>query len=161
MSNNLNRYERLDMLFEKYSNLLYRIALVKLRSREDAEDAVQDAFIKYLSSPFNFFSDSEEKAWLVKVLENRCHDLLRRRNVREYIPIEEIYDLASDDEVSAGVFEMLTHISEKYRTVILLHHLEGFSIDEISKALSLSPSAVKMRLSRGREELKKLIGEGE
>ena len=72
-------------------------------------------------------------------------------------PIDDMTDLATEDEVSQGVFEALSRLSEKYRTVILLHHLEGFSIDEISKALSLSKSAVKMRLSRGRELLKERI----
>jgi RNA polymerase sigma-70 factor (ECF subfamily) len=122
---------------------------------------VQDTFIKYLSSPFTLFSEGEERAWLIRVLENRCHDLLRRRNVREYVPIDDMTDLATEDEVSQGVFEALSRLSEKYRSVILLHHLEGLSVDEISKALSLSKSAVKMRLLRGREELKTILGEGE
>ncbi|MBR5459724.1 MAG: RNA polymerase sigma factor [Clostridia bacterium] len=161
MSEKLDRRERLNLLFSKYSDLLYRIALVKLHSREDAEDAVQDTFIKYLTSPFTLYSDGEERAWLVRVLENRCLDILRRRSVRDYLPIDDMTDLATEDEVSQGVFEALSRLSEKYRTVILLHHLEGFSIDEISKALSLSKSAVKMRLSRGREELKTILGEGE
>ncbi len=161
MSENLDRRERLESLFSKYSDLLYRIALVKLHSREDAEDAVQDTFIKYMTSPFILHSDGEERAWLIRVLENRCLDLLRRRSVRDHLPIDDVNDLAVEDEVSQDVFEALSKLSEKYRTVILLHHLEGFSIDEISKALALSKSAVKMRLARGREELKTILGEGE
>ncbi len=158
MANIDDRRERLTELFSKYSDLLYRIALVRLRSREDAEDAVQEAFIKYLSHPFVYSSDSEEKAWLVRVLENGCRDILRKRSVREYTPIDEVYDLSVDDEVSEGVFDTISRLGEKYRTVILLHYLEGFSIEEISKSLSLSKSAVKMRLLRGREELSSLLG---
>ena len=158
MVNIHDKHERLTELFSKYSDLLYRIALVRLHSREDAEDAVQDAFIKYLSHPFVYSSDNEEKAWLVRVLENRCLDILRRRRVREYTPLDEVYDLSLDDEVSQGVFDSISRLSEKYRTVILLHYLEGFSIEEISKSLSLSKSAVKMRLLRGREELSVILG---
>lgn len=158
MANTNDRRERITELFSKYSDLLYRIALVRLRSREDAEDAVQDAFIKYLSHTFVYFSDSEEKAWLVRVLENGCRDILRRRSVREYTPLDEVYDLSVEDEVSQGVFESISRLSEKYRTVILLHYLEGFSVEEISKSLALSKSAVKMRLLRGREELSKILG---
>lgn len=158
MANFYDKHERLTELFSKYSDLLYRIALVRLRSREDAEDAVQDAFIKYLSHPFVYSSDGEEKAWLVRVLENGCRDILRRRSVREYTPLDEVYDLSVEDEVSRGVFDSISRLSEKYRTVILLHYLEGFSIEEIAKSLSLSKSAVKMRLLRGREELSEILG---
>lgn len=153
-----DRRARLESLFSEYSDLLYRIALVKLRNKSDAEDAVQDSFIKYLSSPFVYSSDKEEKAWLVKVLENTCRDMLRRNGRRELVPIDEMCDIGVEDEASQGVFEALSQVSEKCRTVILLHYLEGFSINEISKSLSLSVSAVKMRLMRGREELSEILG---
>ena len=158
MANSFDRHERLTYLFDKYSDLLYRIALVRLQNREDAEDAVQDAFIKYISSPFVYSSDSEERAWFIRVLENGCRDILRRRTVRDHVPLDEVYDLSVEDEVSQGVFESISKLSEKYRTVILLHYLEGFSVEEISKSLSLSKSAVKMRLLRGREELSLILG---
>ena len=158
MTKTVDRHERLEELFLKYSDLLYRIALVRLYSKEDAEDAVQETFIKYLSKPFSFYSEGEEKAWLVKVLENVCRDILRRRSKREHLPLDEALDIGAEDEVSQGVFDSLSKLSEKYRTVILLHYLEGFSVEEISKALSLTKSAVKMRLSRGREELSVILG---
>jgi len=158
MTKTVDRHERLEKLFLQYSDLLYRIALVKLYNKEDAEDAVQETFIKYLSKPFEYSSDKEEKAWLVRVLENVSLDILRRRSKRESLPLDEALDIGVEDEVSQGVFESLSKLSEKYRTVILLHYLEGFSVEEISKSLSLSKSAVKMRLSRGREELSLILG---
>ena len=158
MAENYDRRTRLTWLFSEYSDLLYRIALVKLRDKEDAEDAVQDCFIKYLSSPFAYSSDREEKAWLVRVLENTCRDIQRRKGRRDFIPLDELCEIGLEDEVSTGVFEALAQVSEKCRTVILLHYLEGFSVNEISKSLSISSSAVKMRLMRGRKELMEILG---
>ena len=158
MLNLEERRAKFEILFEKHSDLLYRIALVKMRNREDAEDAVQDTFIKYLTSPFDYKSDTEERAWLVRVLNNRCSDLLKRRNLRTHTSLDEVCDLQAKDEFPIGVFESVSKLSEKYRTVIVLHYLEGFSVEEIANSLSLTKSNVKMRLMRGREELVGILG---
>ncbi len=149
---------RLEEVFSRYSSLLFRIALVQMQNREDAEDAVQDAFVKYLSSSAVFFDESQERAWLVRVLTNTCRDLQRRRRVREALPLDEALEIPSMSDESHGVFSAISHLSEKHRTVIVLHYLEDFSVDEIAKALSLTHSGVKMRLMRGREELSQILG---
>lgn len=158
MTENDKRRERLAALFSKYSDLLYRIALVRLQNKHDAEDAVQDTFVKYLTASFEYSGDIEEKAWLIKVLDNKCRDLHRRKKIREHLSLEDICELCAEDEVSVGVFTAISELSEKFRTVIVLHYLEGFSVEEISLSLSLTKSAVKMRLMRGREELSKILG---
>ena len=158
MLNLEERRIKFEILYEKYSDLLYRIALIKMRNREDAEDAVQDTFIKYLASPFDYRSDTEQRAWLVRVLNNRCSDLLKRRNLRTHTNLDEISDLQATEDFPTGVFESVSKLSEKYRTVIVLHYLEGFSVEEIANALTLTKSNVKMRLMRGREELVRILG---
>ena len=160
MKNRSYQNSQFEILYSKYSNLLYRIALSQLGNKEDAEDAVQDAFIKMLSSSFKFSSDSEEKAWSVKVLVNGCRDILRKRRVRFAVPLDELVDVPSPSEESHRLFEAISNLSEKHRIPVILHYLEDFSIEEISKALSLSVSGVKMRLLRGREELLSLLGKG-
>ncbi len=152
------RAQRLETLFLKYSDLLYRISLVETGNKSDAEDAVQETFIKYLSKPFAFFSGEQEKAWLVKVCTNTCRDILRKRNIRFCEAIEDHEDIVFEEE-SIGVFDAIKKLSDSYRLVVVLHYLEDFSVSEIAKALSLSQSAVKMRLSRAREELSKILGE--
>ena len=69
MTKTVDRHERLEELFLKYSDLLYRIALVRLYSKEDAEDAVQETFIKYLSKPFSFILKAKKKRGLLKCLK--------------------------------------------------------------------------------------------
>jgi len=95
--------------------------------------------------------------------------VLRRRKVRAYIGLDEIAELPDEealerygvDEESGGVLKKLFALPEKYKTVLLLHYLEKQSVQTIAESLRLSESAIKMRLSRGREILrKKLEGEG-
>ncbi len=154
----MSRYknELFEAVYEKYSDMLYRIALSHLLSKEDAEDVVHDIFIKYLNNTFHFFSEEHEKAWFIRVTVNECHDHARRRKVRSHAPLDEalaVFEEAGTGEVTREVL-LLDSI---YKTPILLHYYEGYSIEEIARTLRISVSAVKMRLSRAREMLKSVI----
>ena len=154
---------RFEIAYNKYADILYRIALSHMSHREDAEDVVQDVFIKYVQSSIEFSDDEHEKAWLIRVTVNRCRDLLRRRTIRRYVTFDEIEEIAEEDgtEDESGVISLVSSLPDKYKSVMVLHYLEGFSVEEVSKKLKLSLSAVKMRLSRGRDLLKNLINEEE
>ena len=93
---------------------------------------------------------------------NRCHDLFRRGNIRDHASLDDILEMPSEERTDAeNILAIVGELPEKYKTVIVLHYLEGFSVEEVSKMLKLSLSAVKMRLSRGRDLLKNLINEEE
>lgn len=155
----MKQHTQLEKAYYHYADLLYRLALSELRRPEDAEDAVADAFERYWTSAPHFVSEEAERAWLIRVTINRSRDLYRRRRIRTHEGLEEAEKIGKDDP-SAEVLWALAELSPKYRTVITLHYLEGFSVAEIASVLKLSESAVKMRLSRGREQLKpKLKGE--
>lgn len=147
-----------EAVYDKYADMLYRLALSHLQSREDAEDVVHDVFAKYLESVGKLKDAEHERAWLIKVTVNACRDFLRKKKYRTYIAIDEIQEIAAKDtEPLPEVFEMVAVLPEKYKTVIVLHYLEGYSVDEISSIIGVSASAIKMRLSRGREVLKKYM----
>lgn len=142
-------------IYDKYADMLYRIALSHLQRDHDAQDAVHDVFEKYLKSPKKFRDENHERAWFIRVTINRCLDILRHHKVRDYIPLEEITEMGvakTKEEIS--VMEHLRMIPEKHRSVIVLHCLEGFTVEETAAILKISVSAVKMRLQRGREHLK-------
>lgn len=141
---------------DEYGDMLYRLCLVMLRNTADAEDAVQETYIKYMlsSPPFN---DSEhEKAWLITVASNKCRDMLRFRK-RHISESEELLREQPMDSESRGVFEALSEVPEKYRIVLTLHYVEGYKVDEIAKMLGKTSSAVKMRLAKGRKLLKEKL----
>ena len=146
----------IEKLYDEYADLLYRLALSHLGNREDAMDAVQDVFVKYVTLNKKMPDNNYRKAWFIRVTINRCYDLLRRRNVREYTPLDEVEEVLVNDEceIPQSVRSMLESVSEKYRTVLVLYYLEGFSIEEIANILKATPSAVKMRLLRAREAVK-------
>lgn len=152
----------IEAVYGRYADMLYRLALSHLAVREDAEDAVHDVFAKYINS-YPFFKDSEhEKAWFVRVTVNRCHDLQRKRSKRSHDTLESAHDVSYTDSEEPEIFGIIHALPEKYRAAVVLHYLEGYSVEETARLLNLSVSAVKMRLSRGRENIKDLMkGRGE
>ena len=147
-------------MFERYTNLLYRLCYSILLVREDAEDAVQDVFLKYYRKQPTFADENHEKAWFIRVAVNHCKDILRRRKLREFIPLSEVEELLAEKEAEAddsGVLQALFELTDRYRIVMSLHYLEGYPVKEVARLCGISQSAVKMRLSRGREQLKERL----
>lgn len=142
-----------EIAYNKYSKMLYRLAFSIVLSCEDAEDAVQNVFYKYLCKEPEFGTEEYERAWFVRVTINQCKDSIRRRKVRTTLPLDEIINLGVYDKQSE-VLSTLFSLPEKYKIVLILYYMEGFKVEEIAQMAELSKSAVKMRLSRGRELLK-------
>ncbi len=140
--------------YDQYADQLYRVALSHLQHREDALDAVQDVFLKLHSLNKQFRDSEHERAWLLRVTINRCHDLARRRNIRAYTPLDEIEHVAATDDDRPQVLSEVDRLPQALKSAVVLHYLEGFSVEETASILKLSPSAVKMRLSRARDSLR-------
>lgn len=146
----------LERIYNQYSEMLFRLSYSMLQSREDAEDVLQDVFVKILSRPFDFNSAEHERAWLVRVTLNRCHDVLRKKKIRRYTPLEDIVSLPAEEKDMSILREVQALPSDK-REVVLLRYFEDFSVQEIAEILHITPSAVKMRLARARELLKEIL----
>lgn len=140
---------------KNYGDSLFRLCTVMLRNSEEAKDAVQDCFLKYITKAPAFADDEHEKAWLIRVATNICKDMLRQRKHREFLSLDEIRGLCTSED-NAQILGLLASLDEKYRTVIHLHYVEGYKTDEISGIIGISRAAVKKRLQRGREMLKEL-----
>ncbi len=151
--------DKFETAYTRYADALYRIALSHMTRREDAEDVVQDVFIKYIQTSPEFSDEDHERAWLIRVTVNRCRDLLRRRSIRRYVGFDEIEEIPADEEPyeGSGVIAAVGKLPDKYKSVVVLHYLEGYSVEKCASYLGLTESAVKMRLSRAREMLKKTI----
>lgn len=146
-----------ETVYQLYADMLYRTAYSLLLSEHDAEDAVAEVFAKYIKNPPSFNDHEHEKAWLLRVTVNTCKDMCRRRTVRSYTPIDELAQVlpAEDSSGKTQVIESVLALDEKYRICTVMHYFEGFSVEQIAKALGVTKSAVKMRLARAREMLKK------
>lgn len=154
-----SKEKQLNDAYDKYADMLYHLSLSHMQNKEDAEDVIQEVFCKYYSKMPSFSDLSHEKAWFIRVTVNQCRDHLRHRKLRSHTPLHEIGDIAGQtgitDENALDVMRILSYLPEKYRSVVTLHYLEGFSVEEISGVLGLGKSAVKMRLSRARDQLQK------
>ena len=154
------RKNDISAVYELYSDMLYRLALSHLQNSEDAMDAVQDVFLKYMKKDILFSSAEHEKAWFIRSTINRCRDIRRKNVVRSHEDISEMENLVASEEISEQAKDVLNAVEQlpdKLRTVIVLHYLEGLSVELTAKSLKISSSAVKMRLSRGREMLKDIL----
>ena len=159
--------EQIARLYDAYGDMLFRLAYSILLNRADAEDAVQDIFIKIIGKIPDFADKTQEKAWLTRVLVNHCRDQLRKRKLRLYTPLEDVLALGEaepsvpgpEENGGTGLLQAVLALGEKYREPLILHYFEGFSVEEVSGILGIGLSAVKMRLSRGREMLRKRMEE--
>lgn len=148
-----------DQKYEIYGDMLFRLSMIYLGNYADAEEVTQEAFIKLLYKAPAFTDGEHEKSWLIRITINICKDKLGsfwRKNVVSINDMQ-LHDVDADD---LPLTEMILKLPLKYRTVIHLYYFENYKVEEIAKILHIGPSAVKMRLKRGRDLLKfKLEGQ--
>lgn len=143
--------QRFEEKYDAYGAMVYRLAMVYLGQRADAEDAVQEVFLKLLYRSPVFADGEHEKRWLLRVTVNQCRDQLRSP-WRRVSGLEESCPMEGPEDF--GVAGAVVRLPEKYKAPIHLHYYEGYSVAEVARILKLGESAVKMRLKRGRELLK-------
>ena len=141
-----------EAAYDAYGPMVYRLAMVYLGRHADAEDVTQEAFVKLLYKAPSFADAGHERRWLLRVTANLCKDQLRGFWRKRAVALEGDYPIR--DPETFGVAEAIVALPEQYKAVLHLHYYEGYSVAEIGEILKLSQSAVKMRLSRGRELLK-------
>ena len=152
--------ETICQAVRQYSPMLLRLAATRLPSIADAEDAVQEAFIRLLDRRPVFQDAEHEKAWLIRVTLQRAADI-RRKKVRE-TPLDaaiEVCGLGREPETE--LLSAVRALPEKYGAVIHLYYYEGYSVKEIAKLLGLPAPTVGTRLARGRERLRQMLKEDE
>ena len=142
-----------EAAYDAYGPMVYRLAMVYLGCRADAEDVTQEAFLRLLRRAPAFADGEHEKRWLLRVAVNLCRDQLRGFWRRRAVELEP--GLPVEEAESLGLAEAIVALPEQYKGPIHLHYCEGYSVAETGEILKLGQSAVKMRLKRGRELLRK------
>ncbi len=142
-----------------YSDTVYRIALNITHNPQDAFDVCQDVFIKLIKHKDKIENADHLKAWLIRVSVNCSKSLVSSAHRTKVISLSEVKEseLAYNSETRLELCETVMRLPEKYSTVIYLFYYEDMKISEIARSLGLTESAVKLRLSRGREKLKKIL----
>src|SRR6185437_8346512 len=165
-----------DELVRKYERQLFRIAQHITQNREDAEDVMQDAFLKAYEKLDQFQGNSKFYTWLVRIAVNESLMRLRKRRTGKMVSIDEdvqtdegsmprdLADWSPDPESLYGQSEMgeilkkvIQGLPQGFRVVFVLRDVEGLSTEETAETLGLSVPAVKSRLLRARLQLRERL----
>ncbi len=146
-------------LDEGYDRSL-RVAYLILGNRPDAEDAVQDAFLRAWRFRASLADAANVSAWMYRVVVNACHSMLRREVPRRRREDGDVDEVATDDPaeevvVAGDVARALADLPEGLRVVVVLRYYAGLSEAEIARAIARKPGTVKSRLF----EARRLLGE--
>jgi len=133
---------------------MLRCAYSYCGNRTDAEDVIQEVFIKYMKKLPVFNNDEHEKAWFLRVTINTAKDYVKSFWYRKTEAIDENIPYKHAEEIE--IWEMVQKLPPKYRILIQLFYQEGYLIKEISELLRMRNSTVGTQLCRARALLKKL-----
>lgn len=135
---------------------MYRIAISMLHNDEDAADAIQETVLKCWQKIGQLKSEEYFGTWLVRILINQCKDILRER--KKVVPLEEFAELVHEDCYFTDEWRrMLSNLDGRYRLVMELYYVDGFSAREIAGMLHITEVNVRSRMTRGRKQLKQIL----
>ncbi len=146
-------------LAQQFAPAVYRLAYARTGRAADAEDVMQEVFLRLLTKAPAFRDDDHAKAWLLRVTVNRANDLWRSPWGKR-LPLEAAESLPAPESEPGEALQAVLALPEKYRSVVHLFYYEELSVAQIAGILKLSRSAVKTRLSRGRALLRQSMTEG-
>ena len=153
--------ESFTSLAQKYMDMIFRFAYNCLKSRADADDVTQNVLLSLYKTDKEFENDQHLKNWLLRVTSNECKKHWRSP-WRKTADLDSLPKDAVWEEPQYGdLFHAIMELDRKYRLVILLYYIEGYSIGEIGQLLGLPKGTVGARLRRAREKLKHCLTEEE
>lgn len=147
-------------IVKRSSNRIYLIALSYLKNHYDAEDVMQEVFVRLWKTDKVFNSNEHLEKWLTVTCIYKCRDHFRNPFVKNSVALDDARDLYTFDTIkNFDVFNAIMSLPQKERLVVHLFYFEDMSINEISRAIRVKPSAVKTRLHRARKNLKAVLGD--
>ena len=163
--------EAFRLLVERHSRALFRLAYRMTGNEHDAEDVVQDAFLKAYRNLDRFEERSQVSSWLYRIAANCAFDVLRRRQRRDSptdsLDVEDAPELeapvpgpdrlAQGGDVRRGLEAALERMSARERAAFVLRHFEGRSVKEIELALGLDTTAVKQSVCRAVRKARQVL----
>jgi RNA polymerase sigma-70 factor (ECF subfamily) len=145
--------DELEKIIDVYFNMLFKLCFTILCNKIDAEDAVSETILKYITKSPEFSSEEHRKAWLIRVATNICNNMHRFQRRNNHINIDDLQELTANRNDFDAVEEVII-LPAKYKTVLHLHYIEGYKVKEIADILKISVSAAKKRLQYAREKLR-------
>ena len=151
------------VLVRRHQDRIYRHLLNLTGSREEALELAQEVFIKAWQALPTWQPDAQFHTWLYRIASNAALDVLRRRKVVRFVPLDDDYDAPADQpgpeaqlQARQGLRRLdaaLARLLPEQREIVLLREVEGLSYDELATTLGIDQGTVKSRLSRARVAL--------
>lgn len=145
-------------IYDRHVDTVYRICYSFMKNAAEAEDMVQETFLRLIVSSTIFRDERHERAWLIVTASNLCKDSLKkwwRRNES----IEDNLTLAAPQSgEQREVMEALLQLPKDYKAVVYMYYYEGYSTAEIASWLNIPHATVRTRLARARKQLRNLLG---
>ena len=147
-----------EKCYERRADMVYRLCYCYLKNPADAEDAVQETFLKLLRTYRTFSSPEHEKAWLIVVAKNICMDMLRRKS-RQGESVDSRASLPAREE-NTGLHDAILALPERMKAAVYLYYFEGYSTPELAAMLKKPQATIRGWLWQARKLLKESL-EGE
>ena len=154
----LNKNQILEETIEKYSNMVYRLAMARTGNKDISEDIYQEVFLRLARKMPKFESEEHKKAWLIRVTINCTKTMLNSSFLRHRADLDE--NVKFETQERHDIYYAVLKLPIKLRTIIHLYYYENYSIKEISKILKMNENTIKSNLARAREKLKKEVEGG-
>jgi len=149
--------EVFESLLDKYADMVFKIAFARTNNSHDAEDIMQEVFVRYIKSSPQFENPEHEKAWFIRVTINLTKSLLTSSWFRRTTELKDNLYVAMKEK--SEVYYAVAALPKNMRTVIHLYYYENYKVDEIAEMLGRSSSYVKSILMRARKKLKAALGD--
>ena len=137
--------------FKKHSDMVYRLAVARVKNKYDADDVLQEVFLRFIKAKDKVENEEHLKALLIRITINCSKSMMTSSWFKRTEPLSESFSVS--DEYS-DTLDAVMRLPQKYRTVIHLHYYMGYSVNEIASILKTKPSTVKSQLHRARQKLK-------
>lgn len=154
----INKKQYLEETIEKYSNMVYRLAIARTGNSEEAQDVYQEVFLRLAKKMPEFQSEEHKKAWLIRVTINCSKTILNSSFIKHRTELDE--NLSFETPERHDIYYAVLKLPIKYKTVVHLYYYENYSIKEISNILRANENTIKSRLARARKQLEIAIKGG-
>lgn len=159
-------YNTFERIIRHYNQILFRIGMSYMSSAQDAEDAMQNAWLKAFENLHTFRGNARFSTWLCRIMINECLMALRRNKKISSLDMnmpEKLYensdpaDKMTREQALGWLEESLMELPPEYRSVYIMREIEGLSADNAAEILNLSPENIRVRLHRAKKMLKEKI----
>ena len=160
MAENLNSCDdNCELILTRNAKTVYRTAYLRVGNRYDAEDVMQEVFMRYVRYRPEFENTEHEKAWFIRAAINASSTHTRHLSARREVPLEDEVPAPDPAVPDDELLQAIMRLPKSQRSVIQLYYYDGVPTKEIAESLGKSDAAVRIILTRAREKLKKIIEE--